>query len=230
MYIKVNGIDLYYEEYGDENAPPVVFLHGNAGSMKTFQKTKEVFLKDKRVFLLDSRGHGKTVFEGKIDFPTMGADVAEFITAKGLKDVSLVGYSDGGIVALETAAILGGVVKNMVVIGANLRFDGVKKAERAVLKAAYAFFSLFSFLKKYKQLKKCFYIMLSQPEITEEKLKKITAKTLVAAGEHDIIEEKHTKEIAEKLPDSELLIVEGADHFFFSKRNDQINEIIKNFI
>jgi pimeloyl-ACP methyl ester carboxylesterase len=182
------------------------------------------------VFLLDSRGHGKTVFEGKIDFPTMGVDVAEFIAAKGLKDVSIVGYSDGGIVAIETAAILGGVVKNMVVVGANLRFDGMKKRDAIGVKAAYALFSLFSFLKKYKQLKKCFYIVLNQPEITEEKLKKVTAKTLVVAGEHDLIKEEHTKEIAEKLPDSELLIVKDADHFFFSKQNDRINGIIKDFI
>jgi pimeloyl-ACP methyl ester carboxylesterase len=229
MYIKVNGIDLYYEEYGTESGEPLIFLHGNSGSMKTFQKTKEVFL-DKRVFLIDSRGHGKTVFEGKIDFPTMGADVAEFVTAKGLKEVSIVGYSDGGIVALEAAAILGAVVKNAVVVGANLRFDGIKKFYGIGIKAEYAFFSLLSFLKKYKQLKKCYYIMLNQPEITDEKLKKITAKTLVVAGERDIIKEEHTEEIAEKLPNSGLLIVEEADHFFFSKRNEQINGIIRNFI
>lgn len=229
MYIKVNGIDLYYEEYGAEGGEAVIFLHGNGGSMKTFERTKDAFL-DKRVFLLDSRGHGKTVFEGKIDFPTMGADVAEFIAAKGLKEVSLVGYSDGGNVALETAAILGDTVKKTVIIGANLRFDGIKNSDRISLRAAYAFFSLFSFLKKYKQLKKCFYIMLNQPEITEEKLKKITAKTFVVAGDRDLIKEEHTKEIAEKLPNSELLIVENADHFFFSKQNERINGIIKDFL
>ncbi|MDR2046356.1 MAG: alpha/beta hydrolase [Clostridiales bacterium] len=230
MFEKVNGLDLYYEEYGSENGEAVIFLHGNGGSVKTFERTKDVFLRDKRVFLIDSRGHGQSAFEGDIDFPAMGSDIADFVRAKGLDSVSLVGYSDGGIVAIEAAALLGGVVKKMVIIGANLRFDGMKSVFNLGLRIEYALFSLLSFMPKYKKLRRYFRIMLTQPEITAEKLKSVTARTLVVAGERDVIKAEHTAEIAEKLPNAELTIVPGADHFLFSKRNGEINEIIRGFL
>lgn len=91
-------------------------------------------------------------------------------------------------------------------------------------------YSALAFTKKYKEKKRLYQIMLKQPEITDEKLSNITAKTLIVAGENDMIKDGHTREIASKIKGAELKIVAGGNHFLFSKRNGEINAIIKEFL
>ncbi|MDR1940248.1 MAG: alpha/beta hydrolase [Clostridiales bacterium] len=231
MYIKINGIELYYEEYGDTSSRPMIFLHGNGGRSSKFERTRDFFICRRSMIFIDSRGHGGSFFDGRITIPMMACDVAEFIKAKKLKDVALIGFSDGGNIALEAAAILGDTVKKLVVVGANTRLNGLKASAAAFIKAEYLGFCLAApFSKKYKELKKHFEIMVKQPEISDEKLSKITAEALVVAGENDVIRDAHTREIAAKIKGARLEIVEGGDHFLFKKKNPEINAIIKNFV
>ncbi|MDR1906403.1 MAG: alpha/beta hydrolase [Clostridiales bacterium] len=229
MFLEINGIRLYYEEYGDKNGDPVLFLHGNGGSVKTFERTKEAFT-DKRVILMDSRGHGQSIFTGKIDFSMMADDTVGLLNALNIREISLVGYSDGGIIALEVAASMKDRVKKLVAIGANTRYNGMKAAFGIQLKAERLWFSALSFIPKYKKLKQLFDIMIYQTDITDESLSAITAKTLIVAGERDVIKESHTREIKDKIKDAELIIVKDADHFLFSRNNAKINGILKEFL
>src|SRR4051812_26320991 len=56
---KINGVNLYYEMYG--SGKPLVFLHGNGGSIKSSRNKIEYFKKHFQVIAIDSRGHGKSV-------------------------------------------------------------------------------------------------------------------------------------------------------------------------
>ena len=55
-------------------------------------------------------------------------------------------------------------------------------------------------------------LLLTEPHINPDSLKEIKAPTLVMAGQHDVIKENHTKLIAEKIPNSKLVIFKGAGH------------------
>lgn len=73
-------------------------------------------------------------------------------------------------------------------------------------------------------------LLLTEPNVNPEALQKIQAPTLVMAGEHDVVKEKHTKLIAEKIPHSQLLIFKGADHEAPSKTPQVFNEAVLKFL
>lgn len=70
---------------------------------------------------------------------------------------------------------------------------------------------------------------MNEPNIDPESLKSITVPTLVIAGTNDIIKEKHTREIAENIPNSGLRFLNG-DHFIASKQADLFNKEIERFL
>ena len=55
-------------------------------------------------------------------------------------------------------------------------------------------------------------LLLNEPNIHPDSLKKIEASTLVMAGEHDIVTEHHTELIAENIPKAKLKIFPNAGH------------------
>ena len=57
-YKKINGINLYYEMYG--TGKPLIFLHGNGGSIRGARARIEYFKKYFKVIAIDSRAHGKS--------------------------------------------------------------------------------------------------------------------------------------------------------------------------
>jgi alpha-beta hydrolase superfamily lysophospholipase len=56
---KINGINLYYEIYGAGR--PLIFLHGNGGSIRSARGKIEYFKQHFKVIAIDSRGHGKSI-------------------------------------------------------------------------------------------------------------------------------------------------------------------------
>ena len=73
-------------------------------------------------------------------------------------------------------------------------------------------------------------LMVKEPRINPDRLGRITAPTLILAGERDMIKDKHTKLIARSLPKSTLTIIPKASHFVFGKWAEQTNEVVLNFL
>ena len=71
--------------------------------------------------------------------------------------------------------------------------------------------------------------MVNDPNVRPEELSRIQARTLVIAGTDDMIKESHTRLIASRIPDAQLVFVEG-DHFFANKRPDTFNRAILDFL
>ena len=80
-----------------------------------------------------------------------------------------------------------------------------------------------------KQGKELLCLMMNEPNINPEELRKIKSKTLVIAGTKDMIKKEHTKLIAEKIPNSELVFVDG-NHFVVYKKPHEFNKIILEFL
>ena len=72
--------------------------------------------------------------------------------------------------------------------------------------------------------------MLNQPEITKEKLAVISSDTLLIVGDNDMIKLSHSEYIKQTIPNSKLVTIANCDHFPFTNKNDEINNIISNFI
>lgn len=65
----------------------------------------------------------------------------------------------------------------------------------------------------------------------EKNLDKITAPTLVITGDKDqVVPMQNSINLAEKLPNAKLEIVENGSHLFFVEQPEKFNEIVKKFV
>ncbi|HEX7868904.1 MAG TPA: alpha/beta hydrolase, partial [Chryseobacterium sp.] len=98
-FMDVNGVKLYYEVYGQ--GEPLLLIHGNNSSMASFDNQLEVLSKKYRVIGLDSRGQGNsTSNDTKLTYELMADDVNVFLDKMDLKKVNVIGWSDGGNIAV----------------------------------------------------------------------------------------------------------------------------------
>ncbi|KAG6876906.1 hypothetical protein C0993_012162 [Termitomyces sp. T159_Od127] len=104
-----SSIDLSFEEYipsnGNKTSGAVVILHGLFGSKRNFASLCKAFLRDlnRPIYALDLRNHGSSAHVQPMTYEAMAADVRHFITEHELKDVSILGHSMGGKVAMTLA-------------------------------------------------------------------------------------------------------------------------------
>jgi len=217
MNIKVNGVDLYYEQAG--SGTQVILLHGNGESSRIFDVLISQLKKDHAVYAIDSRGHGQSQPVNDFDYESMMADVAAFIRQSGLEKPALYGFSDGGIIGLLLAMKHPDLLSKLIVSGANLDPRGVKTTW-------YWFFKMIYFFKGGKLLR----MMLTQPHIQPDDLKKIQVPVLVLAGSKDMIRRAHTETIARHIPNAQLQILANENHSSYVTHSEKLYFVIKPFL
>jgi esterase len=93
-------VRLHVEAAGPEDGPPVVFLHGVSGSMRTYAWLPEEIAEGRRIVRVDLRGHGDSEHApGAYDIDSYGEDVADLLRETVRRPAVLVGHSLGGVVA-----------------------------------------------------------------------------------------------------------------------------------
>lgn len=222
-------MELYFEEKG--TGQPLIFLHGNGENLHLFDASIEYFKDKYRVIAIDSRGHGKSPWgeeDGPLSIPLMAEDIYKFIIDKDLKNINLVGFSDGGNMALEIAGRLSDRLSNVVVIGANLFADGMKPDAMRYIRKTERICMLLYFLPKRRIQYKHYRLMSHQDPISLEKLHAITTPTLIIVGEHDMIKEEHTELIHNNIKGSKLHVIQGSSHFIPEEKNDELNAILSD--
>ena len=100
--IAANGIDLYYERFGE--GPPLLFCNGSGSSIESSRPLIELFGKDFDVAVHDQRGLGRTTVPAEpFTMAEYGADAAALVDHLGWDTFRVVGVSFGGMVAQELA-------------------------------------------------------------------------------------------------------------------------------
>jgi pimeloyl-ACP methyl ester carboxylesterase len=128
-YAAINGIELYYETFGEGR--PMILLHGGLGSGEMFGPVLPAMSEGHRVITVDLQGHGRTAdIDRPLDLRLMGDDIAALIDHLGLDQPDVVGYSLGGGVALMTASRHPEKVRRLVISSIYLRPDAVDPALR----------------------------------------------------------------------------------------------------
>ena len=217
MQIEVNGINLHYEVQGQGR--PLILLHGNGEDHRIFDELAARLKERYAVYAVDSRDHGQSSRMARLSYEIMAADVEAMIDRLELKDAVLYGFSDGGIVGLLVASERPELLSALIVSGANLNPKGIKSSFRRRMKLEY-------FLKRDKKIR----LMLHEPDISPETLKKIRIPVLVLAGERDLIREEHTRLIASALPDSTLRILPGETHGSYVVHSEKLYPLLREFL
>ena len=212
MYAAVNGTKIYYEIIG--KGRPLIMMHGNGEDHTIFDVAAGKLREKYKVYLIDTRGHGKSDKVEEYHYKDMADDMIAFMRMLNLSDVIFYGFSDGGIVGL-LLAMKSERISRLIVSGANLKFAGLTKRCRFLIRFLY-FFSRDPKLK----------MMIREPDIDVLDLSQIKAKTTVLAGQRDLVSEEETRRIAASIPGAKLRILEGEGHGSYIVHNGKIADLI----
>lgn len=221
--------NLHYLEQGA--GEPLVLLHGNGEDGGYFAAQIEYFSARYRVIAVDTRGHGKSPRgEGELTLSRCADDLKELLDDLGLSKVNLLGFSDGGNIALLFALRYPAYVDRLILNGANLSPRGVKLWVQIPVVLGYAVASLMArFDRKAVNNREILALMVREPHIASAWLKSIDKPTLVIAGTRDMIRTRHTRRIAVSIPGAKLVILPG-DHFIAAKQSEAFNHVIEEFL
>lgn len=220
---------LYYTEKGF--GTPLVLLHGNGENGEYFKNQIDYFAKKYRVIAVDTRGHGKSPRGNKpFKLETFADDLKSFLDENNLKRVNLLGFSDGGNIALIFTLKYPDYVNKLAVNGANLFPSGLKAGFLLPVKLLYGLFYFPArFNKKVKRRLELLALMAKEPDILPEQLNDIKCPVLVMAGTRDLIKEKHTRLIAGSVPNSRLCFLKG-DHSIAKTNSLEYNKTVEKFL
>lgn len=149
----------------------------------------------------------------------MANDIIEFIKKLKIEKPILYGFSDGGIIGLLIAVNEPELLSKLIISGANINPEGMKKSMLHLSKIIYFF-----------TRNKLFKMMIKEPNIKIEDLRKIKIPTVVLAGEKDVILSEHTKLIADNINGSTLEIIPNENHGSYIINSNKLYDIIKKYI
>ncbi len=119
----INGLDLYYEVSGE--GAPLILLHGGFGATEMFAAILPALAAQRRVIAVDLQGHGRTAdIDRPLRIESMADDIAALIAHLGLGTATVMGYSLGGAVALQTAIRHPDVVDRLIVVSTPYKRTG----------------------------------------------------------------------------------------------------------
>lgn len=222
-------ISLHFVEQG--RGKPLILLHGNGEDGGYFKHQIDCFSADYRVIAIDTRGHGQSP-RGEKPFTIVqfAEDLHDFMDEKGIAKAILLGFSDGGNIALTFALKYPERVERMIVDGANLFPSGVKPLYQWPIELGYRIARFFSKKSdKAKQNAEMLGLMVNEPHIDPVELVRLTMPVLVVAGTKDMIKESHTRLIHNSLPNAQLAILDG-DHFVANKNAEAFNAAVETFL
>ena len=219
----------YFIETG--NGEPLILLHGNGENCNYFQGQIDKFSQMYHVYAIDTRGHGKTPRGDKpFTIRQFADDLLGFMDEHQIEKAHLLGFSDGGNIAMIFAIQHPDRVNRLILNGANLNPAGVKQSTQIPIEIGYKIAKRFAEKSDSARLNaEILGLMVNNPNVEPEELAKIKAKTLVIAGTRDMIKEEHTRLIASSIPGSELVFLNG-NHFIASKHPEDFNRAVLFFL
>jgi len=234
-FVKVNDISMYYEVYGE--GPPLVLIHGSGQSIVDMAAQIDGFRDQYQIIVADSRAHGKSgMTEQQMTYRQMASDWASLIAELATEPARVIGWSDGGNIALELARAHSELIDRVAVMGANLAPDESAVYPWAVNWVLEESANIEKQLadgdtsQNWAALKQQFYLLRELPDMTLEELSTIQAPVLVMAGDRDIIREEHTLLIYQTLPNAHLAIFPGETHFTPATDPELFNRTVDRFM
>ena len=109
---------LHYVDWGNPDGPPMLLIHGGRDHCRNWDWVAEHFAKDYHIIAPDLRGHGDSQWEASGNYTQISYvyDIAQLIQQKNMHDVTVIGHSLGGAIALMYTALFPERVKKLVAI------------------------------------------------------------------------------------------------------------------
>src|SRR5450755_4718570 len=225
-WAQIHGHRMYYAVRG--NGPTLLLLHGGGDSGEhSFERQIDVFSPHHRIIAPDQVGQGHTPdVIGPLSYTSMAQDTATLLKPLKLSRIDVVGFSDGGILALMLAVRHPELVRRLVISGVNIAPEGLTRQELQALREA----QITKPTTIGEKLSKLWLTSPTETELSLAMLAKIDRPVLVISGDRDAITLEHTLLIFHALPQAELCVLPGTDHATVSGRPEWLNPIIGAFL
>jgi pimeloyl-ACP methyl ester carboxylesterase len=240
-YIDIGGVKTWYDMAG--TGEPLVLMHGGLCTNDTWGPVLPELAERFTVFAPERRGHGHTPdVDGPLHYSDMAADTIAFIETVVKGPAHLVGWSDGGIVALLVAIERPDLVRKVVPISANLNTrDVVPGAHDALPEDAnHPGMEMFRGLHAASSpdgadhwqvfFTKMRTMITTEPDISLDEVARIQAPTLIVSSDDDIPTLEHSIAIYRAIPTSELFVVPGTSHALVMEKPNLVDQVILDFL
>ncbi|MGC1521712.1 MAG: alpha/beta hydrolase [Steroidobacteraceae bacterium] len=210
------------------SGPTLMFLHGGGDSGEhSFVRQLDVFSEHHHIVAPDQVGQGRSPdVPGPLSYTAMMEDTAELLRVLKLRNVDVVGFSDGGILALMLAVRHPDLVRRLVISGVNIAPEGLRPEDLDELRAT----QNSNPRTIDEKLARLWFTSPTEGELNLGLLAKISQPVLLISGDRDAITLEHTLKIFHALPDAQLCVLPGTDHATFSGRSEWLNPIIDAFL
>ncbi len=220
----INGIQLYYEVYGE--GKPLVLLHGFCGSGATWGKISQELAKKFKVIIPDMRGHGRStnVQSHHYTFNQVALDIYALLDHLKITKFICMGVSGGGNALLHMATQQPDRVENMVLVSATSYFPEqackimAKHSVNSLTDEQWQAMRKLHFhgdeqIREFVRHANAFAIDKTDMNFNTQDLSLITARTMIIQGDRDFLYPLDISiEMFHAIPKSALWIVPEAGH------------------
>jgi esterase len=96
--------------------PTLVLLHGLFGNLDNLRLLARDLVQDHQVLSVDLRNHGLSFHSDVHDYQSMAEDVVYLLNHLGLSNITLIGHSMGGKVAMKAAQVSPASINKLIVL------------------------------------------------------------------------------------------------------------------
>jgi pimeloyl-ACP methyl ester carboxylesterase len=206
-HVPVNGLQLYYEVHGDPQGSetvPLLLIPGGFMATDSMGQWVAAFAAERPVIVFDQQGHGRTADTPRaMSYEQFGDDAAALLRALEIERADVMGYSQGGGVALQLALRHPRLVGKLVILAATYRRDGWYPSVMQGLEATSSDFFVdtavgeafrkhtpdpAAFEAYFAKMK---VLGIEDQDISDEEMRSIPAKTMVIVGDADAVKPEH---------------------------------------
>jgi pimeloyl-ACP methyl ester carboxylesterase len=206
-HLPINGLSLYYEVHGElgrSGRSPLLLIPGAFMATDSMAPWVSAFAGERTVIVFDQQGHGRTPDTSRrMSYEQFADDAATLLRELGVERADVMGYSQGGGVALQLALRHPALVDKLVSMSATYRKDGwypaVFEGLRGLSAATFAGTPVEKAFKEHTPdaaafdayLEKMKVLNIDDQNITDEQMRSISAKTMVIVGDADGVKPEH---------------------------------------
>jgi pimeloyl-ACP methyl ester carboxylesterase len=212
---------MYYEIHGA--GKPLVVLHGAFGWAADYP----ILAKNRQVIAVELQGHGHTAdIDRALSFEQMADDVAALLKHLKIEQADCFGYSMGGNVALAIAIRHPNLLGKVAINGSNYGKieDAYEPETFKQFKSLPADFAPAQLKDQYDKIApdpKQWPVLVAKVKkmglefkgFAREDMKSIKAPVLITLGDHDAVRPEHAVEMFRLIPNAQLAVFPGGDHF-----------------
>jgi pimeloyl-ACP methyl ester carboxylesterase len=206
-HLPINGLNLYHEVYGElgkSKVPPLLLIPGAFMATDSVKSWVSAFAGKRAVIVFDQQGHGRTPDTSRqMSYEQFADDAAELLRALKVERADVMGYSQGGGVALQLALRHPTLVDKLVSLSATYRQDGwypsVLKGIEGLTAEAFAGTPVEKAFKEHTPdakaydayLEKMKVLNIQDQNISDAQMRSMSAKTMVIVGDADGVKPEH---------------------------------------